>query len=220
MQGQRIIERLTRTGAEQGISKRDLKKRVSVQYRKAQFEQDFQYLLDNNIIAPKKVGRETRVVVTCPATVTPPVSVSEHFQAELEPLPVKPLTRNQERFPLGSRVKAVGFGLTFVNKNNPYGVVVGHRPSYVGVDISNGNINWPFFPSELELAPESAPEPIKVGDRVLISPELNPYWAGEGTVTAIYSSRVYDGGMAIVKLETGRMKADSGGFDYKRLTKV
>lgn len=216
MQGQRIIERLTRTGAEQGISKRDLKKRVSVQYRKAQFEQDFQYLLDNNIIAPKKVGRETRVVVTCPATVTPPVSVSEHFQAELEPLPVKPLTRNQREFPLGSRVKAVGFGLTFVNKNNPYGVVVGHRRSYVAVDISDGNINWPFLPHELELAPE----PIKVGNRVLISPELNPYWAGEGTVTAIHSSSIYSGGMAIVKLETGRMKASSGGFDYARLTRL
>lgn len=88
MRGQRIIDRLSTGDAalgNKGLTKRELKKRVSVKYRREEFEQDYNYLLQNNVIGTQRVGRVLRTVVTCPGVHNDGLDLEA--RAESAPLP-------------------------------------------------------------------------------------------------------------------------------------
>lgn len=64
MQGERIITQLSSARGADGLTKRDLKRYVSSQYRANRFDQDFEFLLSNNVIT--QIPESTRFTLACP----------------------------------------------------------------------------------------------------------------------------------------------------------
>ncbi|SRR6266403_3689556 len=56
----------------------------------------------------------------------------------------------------------------------------------------------------------------QIGQKVFVSPEVNPYWTGEGEVVRL----IDDEQIAILRMTTGARVGITGGFKYNQLTLV